>query len=69
MGVRQIQTKYRHLYNADGSLRKQPCTGYLAINCGDDGVYVSCAECGESYEFEFLMPDSMASSIKREHGD
>ena len=69
MGIRQIQTKYRHLYNADGSLRREPCPGYLTINCGDGGVYVSCAECGESYDFEFVMLDSVASKITREHGD
>ncbi len=54
--MRRILTPYRHIYNANGSRRAQPCYGHLEIICDDYGVYVRCDECGEGYQFEFVMP-------------
>jgi hypothetical protein len=50
------QTKYRHLFNTDGSLRKEPCPGTLDIVAGQaNGVYVRCNQCYEGYRFHFVM--------------
>ena len=62
--MRRILTQYRHLYNPDGSRRALPCPGYLEVVCEDDGVYVRCDECEESYQLEFVMPDSVPVNRK-----
>jgi hypothetical protein len=53
--MKRIQTKYPHLYNADGRRRYESCRGYLAIVSDSSGVYVCCNECGEGYRFQFVM--------------
>lgn len=52
---RIIRTRYPHLYEADGTRRGEPCSGYLDIVCEEAGVHVRCDECGEGYRFEFVM--------------
>jgi hypothetical protein len=54
-GMKRIPTKYRHIFNADGTRRHEPCTGYLEIISDVSGVYVCCNDCGEGYRFQFLM--------------
>ena len=49
-------TDVPHTWNADGTRRRKPCNGHLAIHTGERGVYVCCAECGEGYRFEFVPP-------------
>jgi len=61
-----IHTHYRHFYTANGSRRREPCSGYLEIVCDDYGVYVRCDECDEAYQFDFVMPDSMFGNDKAE---
>lgn len=66
ISMRTIYTHYPHIYNPDGSRRVEPCSGYLEIICDDDGVYVRCDECNESYQFDFVMPGSMRGNSKAE---
>jgi hypothetical protein len=56
--MKRISTKYPHLYNADGSRRREACAGLLEIVCDTSGVYVCCNECGEGYRFQFVMKRS-----------
>jgi hypothetical protein len=53
--MKRISTRYRHTFNADGSRRREPCSGVLQIVCDASGVYVCCSECGEGYRFQFVM--------------
>lgn len=53
--MKRVPTKYRHIFNADGSTRYEPCRGHLEIVCDVRGVYVCCNECGEGYRFQFVM--------------
>jgi hypothetical protein len=50
-----IKTKYRHVYNADGTKRAEPCAGLLGINSDHSGTYTMCGKCGEGWRFEFAM--------------
>lgn len=53
--MKRIPTKYRHLFNADGTRRTERCPGHLEIVCDTSGVFVCCSECGEGYRFQFIM--------------
>lgn len=53
--MNRISTKYRHIFNADGTKRVETCDGYLEIVSDASGVYVCCKECGEGYRFQFVM--------------
>jgi len=37
--MKRISTKYPHLFNADGTRRYEPCTGYLEVVSDSGGVY------------------------------
>ncbi len=67
--MKRIQTHYRHLYNADGSRRAEPCSGFLEIICDDYGVYVHCAECDDGYQFEFVMPGDLLEKGQARRND
>jgi hypothetical protein len=49
------KTTYRHVYNADGTKRFEPCSGLLEIHIEGANRFVVCAECGEGYRFHFVM--------------
>jgi hypothetical protein len=53
--MKRIPTRYPHTFNADGTKRREQCTGLLEIVCDVSGVYVCCSECGEGYRFQFVM--------------
>ncbi|MGZ9005925.1 MAG: hypothetical protein ACXW20_19300 [Burkholderiales bacterium] len=53
--MKRIATQYPHVFNADGTRRRQSCRGHLEIVCEGAGVYVRCNECGEGYRFQFVM--------------
>ncbi len=55
MVMKRIPTSYPHTYNADGTKRSEPCSGYLEIISDTTGVYVCCKACGEGYRFQFVM--------------
>lgn len=48
------RTKYRHIFNPDGSLRADPCPGKLIIITEPGDVYTQCDTCGEGYRFKFI---------------
>jgi hypothetical protein len=49
------KTTYRHVYNADGTKRFEPCSGLLEIHVRGEERFVACDECGEGYRFQFVM--------------
>ena len=56
--MKRVPTKYPHIYNADGTRRLEPCSGFLEIVYDASGAYVCCSECGEGYRFQFVMRQS-----------
>lgn len=50
-------TRYPHIFNANGTRRQRRCSGHLQIVAEDaaSSPFVVCNECGEGYRFEFKI--------------
>jgi hypothetical protein len=53
--MRLKRTLYRHVYNADGTRRAEPCDGFMEVHSDSRiGVHAACNKCGESYRFVYI---------------